>query len=180
MKQPTIDAGEAAAALATVDQARTRSTQFFGYARSGGIVIAWGLVWLTANVATHIDWVTGQYCWAIGIASAILWTWHRSRGGPRNWRMPGLVVLVFVYLLVSEAMIGGVNARLHNAMTSMLVASIYVGLGFWAGIRFVVLGLAVMAAILLGWFVFPAWLYLWLGLGGGGALIITGLWLRRA
>lgn len=42
------------------------------------------------------------------------------------------------------------------------------------------IGLAIALAVILGWFVFPAWLYLWLGLGGGGALLLSGLWLRRA
>ena len=62
----------------------------------------------------------------------------------------------------------------------LVVAAAYVVLGVWAGARFALLGVALGAVVVAGWFVAPSWLFLCLGLGGGGTLLAGGLWLRRA
>lgn len=175
-----IAEGEATAALDAIGVARKRSSRLSNYARSGDIVIAWGLVWLIGNLATQWDPRAGGWCWTIGIAAAVTWTMWRSRGQPLDWRGAASALTAFAFLLLIETILGKVDVRTHNVLTSSLVAAIYVGVGIWTGVRFAMLGVALAVMIVLGWFVFPTWLYLWLGIGGGGALIVSGLWLRRA
>ena len=43
-----------------------------------------------------------------------------------------------------------------------------------------VLGLALCVAITGGYLVLDDFVYLWVGFVGGGALILAGLWMRRA
>jgi hypothetical protein len=65
-------------------------------------------------------------------------------------------------------------------MISAFVAGFYVLQGVWMGQRFAWIGLAIAVCVIAGWFADREHLELWLGVGGGGALIVSGIWLRRA
>ena len=113
-----------------------------------------------------------------GIAAAILFTIIRS---PRrgNGRVMTTIFTAGGFAALLLTMIHG-DARIQNALVSLLVAAVYIVAGIWTGVRLVWIGLAIASAVMIGWFVFPAWLYLWIGIGGGGALFLSGAWLRRA
>ena len=140
--------------------------------------MAWGLTWIAANLTSQFAPLMANWVWLGGIAASILFTIVRS---PRrgDGRIIATVSTAAGFAVLLMMMIQG-DARIQNAMVALLVAAIYVGIGIWTGIRLVWIGLAVAVAVILGWFVFPAWLYLWLGIGGGGALLLSGLWLRKA
>ena len=61
-----------------------------------------------------------------------------------------------------------------------MVALAYVLLGLWSGSRIAWLGVAVAASTVLGFTVMAGYGMLWMGVIGGGSLLGTGLWLRRA
>lgn len=174
----TIEPSDARAALHAAEQSRRRAIELGGYARAGSILIAWGLVWLVGNLASQFRPDIAMWCWPIGIAGAVLWTIVRGER-PTDWRVFATVTTAFAFLVLVLAITGG-GHREQNAITALLVAASYITLGIWSGARFAWLGIALAVIVCIGWFIAPAWFYLWLGLGGGGALLLGGLWLRRA
>jgi hypothetical protein len=180
----TIGHDDAANALAQVSRTRRRSFELRGYAEAGDIVLAWGLVWLVCNLLTWFAIGPGANSWPIGIVLATFWSVWRGRrhSAPRggDWRpiATAATTMVLVLLVALVAGIGG--QREINAVISLFIAATYVWMGIWGGLRFAWTGLFIAALVCIGWFVDRAHLELWLGIGGGGALIATGLWLRRA
>lgn len=176
---------EAAAALRSIAGARQRGAALRRYAGAASTVIVWGVVWLVCNLLTQFfPW--GERSWILGVPVGILWSvlhpLPRHEGaGKADLRVPLSIFAAFGFLwLVMLVARPAIDTGSGNVMVSLLVAIAYVITGIWSGARIALLGVALTAAICLGWFVFPAWLYLWLGLGGGGALILGGIWLARA
>ncbi|RYE03767.1 MAG: hypothetical protein EOP61_03245 [Sphingomonadales bacterium] len=180
-----IDRKDAASALASIEQARERSGEFRRYAAAGNKLIGWGLVWLVCNLCTQLIPVWGSKSWLIGVPAGILWSMTGSSGlGGNRGRGSGryaLMALAVFGFFASVMAVTGVNDQLQaNVIVSLTVATVYIVVGLWAGPRFAWIGLALAAIVLAGWFGDRAHLYLWLAVGGGGALLISGLWLRRA
>ena len=173
-----MEKSEARGALEMVDRSRRIAFELSGYARAGDILIAWGVVWLLCNLLVQFLPERGFWSWPVGITAASLFS-LRSGRGRSDWRVPATAATAFGFLVLVLAITGG-EASAQNAITALLVAACYVMMGIWAGARFAWLGLLLAACVCIGWFAFPAWLYLWLGIGGGGAFIMAGLWLRRA
>jgi hypothetical protein len=174
---------DAASALDAVDRTRRRAFELRGYAHAGDILIVWGLVWLVCNLATYFGGPEAGGAWPVGVVIASVFSAVRGRGkGARapRWRafasVGTIVVLVVLVSMFAELH----SADQGNALISIFVAAMYVLQGIWIGPRFAWIGLALGCFVCAGWFLDRAHLDLWLGVGGGGALIVTGLWLRRA
>lgn len=177
----TIEESDAASALDAIDRTRKRAFELRNYAHAGDIVIGWGLVWLVANLASYVT-PRGGLAWPVGIVLATLWSIWRGRGHGegRGWR-GGATAATIAALVMLVVLIAGVDSTAQgNAMVSIFVAAAYVFQGIWWGQRFAWIGLVIAGCVVAGWFVDRAHLELWLGIGGGGALIVSGLWLRRA
>ena len=178
-----IPRDDAASALASIERTRRISDTLRGYAHAGDIVAAWGLVWLVCNSLTYFYPVWGPNSWPVGIVLASIWSvlrGRKGRGDPPGWRAAATAATT-IGLLVLVALITGVEGPAQaNALISIFVAAAYVWTGIWAGSRFAFVGLFIAAMVVMGWFVDREHLYLWMGIGGGGALLLTGLWLRRA
>jgi hypothetical protein len=180
-----IDPNDAASALAAVDRTQRRAFELRGYAHAGDILIGWGLVWLVCNLTTYavpgIRWV-----WPVGVLVCTIWSAARgSAVGPAGARRPNLRVFATVATIVGLVMLVSKIAGIHNfgqgnALASIFVAAAYVVQGIWTGRRFAWIGLVLAAMVYIGWFMDRGHLELWLGIGGGGAFVLTGLWLRRA
>ena len=67
-----------------------------------------------------------------------------------------------------------------GAFVPMLMAAIYMVMGLWLGWRYSAIGGALAVLTLGGFFLLPVHFLLWMAFVGGGALILTGLWLRSA
>ncbi len=173
-----IDRDEADVALRDIAGARARAGELRGYALSGGVLIAWGLVWLVCNLASQIDPVHGPASWGmgvpIGIAASVL------TPGRRDLRVFGVIAIAMAFVVGVIAITGAASPRSFGVLVVWLVAASYGVLGLWVGRRFLIVGAALAACALIGWFVVPDLLFLMLGLGGGGVLILSGLWMRRA
>jgi hypothetical protein len=173
-----IDSDQAVAALAAVHATRRRSAELRGYAGAGKHLIAWGLVWLAGNLAaqfmpSHASWV-----WSISIVCAVAFQLASSYQ-ETDWRVLATVGAGLGFFAISIILFE-IGPALQTAYGSLIVAAIYIVLGVWIGARFAWLGLVVAGIVIAGRLAFPLWLPLWLGIGGGGALILSGLWLRRA
>jgi hypothetical protein len=175
---------DAAAALRSVDSARHQGAALRRYAGSASTVFVWGLIWLVCNLLSQFfPW--GPKSWIIGVPIGTLWGMlhplPRAPGARMDWRLPlSVFTTFFVLWLMGIVAQPRLDARSGDTLISLVVALAYILTGIWSGVRIAVLGIAVLGAIGLGWFVFPAWLFLWLGIGGGGALILGSIWLARA
>lgn len=169
---------DAAAALAQVDAARRRGAEMRGYAGAGRHLIAWGLVWLVGNLSVQFVPQAAWWIWIAAIAAVV--PFQIVAGGKRSdWRVLATVATGLGFYGAASALLG-VPQWLQSAFGSLIVAAIYVGLGIWTGARFAWIGLGLAAIILVARFAAPEWLPLAIGLGAGGVLIVSGLWLHRA
>jgi hypothetical protein len=174
---------DAAASLAAIERTRRLATELRGYAHAGDIVLGWGLVWLVCNVASHFAPAWANQVWLAGILLGILWSIVRGQGGSGErpgWRVYASSAATVAFVALFIAVAGTQGHDQVNALISLFVAMSYVSMGIWTGLRFTWVGLAIAAIVVIGWFFDRGHLALWLGIGGGGGLIVTGLWLRRA
>lgn len=175
-----IGQDDAASALEAIERTRQRAFELRGYAHAGEIVIGWGLVWLICNTLTYARPELSAV-WPVGVTAGTLFSiWRGRKSGKGNWQATAsaFTLVGLVGLIIAIAQID--SAAQGNAMVSTFVAAAYVMQSIWSGQRFAWIGLAIALFVILGWFVDRAHLELWLGLGGGGALILSGIWLRRA
>lgn len=175
-----IGQDDAASALDAIERTRQRAFEMRGYAHAGDIVIAWGLVWLICNLLGYFRSQL-EMAWPVGILLATVFSiWRGRRQGKGDWRAAasGAVAAALIGLVIVIAGIDGPDQA--NALISTFVAGAYVLQGIWWGLRFAWIGLVIAACVIAGWFFDRDHLELWLGLGGGGALILSGIWLRRA
>lgn len=175
---------DAAAALRSIDSARQHGAALRRYAGTASTVMVWGVIWLVCNLLSQFyPWGVNSWVFAtpIGILWSLLHPLPRARGAGMDWRAPlSIFVVFFILWLIGIVARPQLDARSGDAVISLIVALAYILTGIWGGVRMALLGLALLGVICLGWFVFPAWLFLWLGIGGGGALILGGIWLSRA
>jgi len=181
-----IDRTDAAAALADIAQSRRRSIELSGYAHAGDIVLAWGLVWLVCNLAVQFVPQGGANSWPIGIVLASGFSFWRGarwppfgRAGP-DWRIAATAGIALGFLVLVMVIARFADPRQANAVISLAVAAGYGAAGIWAGRRFALAGGFIALLVLVAWFFDRSHFHLWMGLGGGGTLVATGLWLRRA
>lgn len=184
----TITPDEAARALQDVNQARGRVFVLSGYRRSAGHFLLWGAVWIFIYVGCYLapSYVsqivaTGDTVGGLG-SIAIAW-FVRSReplACTTYWRVFALIATVAVFLGGATAILQPHTAAQSAALPAMVVGFMYMQMGIWAGPRFLIVGATVMLMTIAGYFLLRDFYFVCLGLVGGGAMILTGLWLRRA
>lgn len=181
----TIQADEAASALRDAEAAAGRATAAHGYRLASGYLILWGVVWAVANVASQVSPSLGQNLWLGGVIAGVVGSIllgrrkGAERSGGRTWK--GLLIAGAIAAfgwgsaLVSPPRSFGQG----EAVACMAVGAIYIAMGANAGLRLSAVGAAVIAATLVGWFFARDYFFLWMALGGGGGLILGGLWFRK-
>jgi hypothetical protein len=171
-------ANEAEHALAEVALGRRRAQEHKGYAAAGSVLILWGIVWFVANLISQFLPYLAGLAWSTGIVIATVWTVTRPRHVD-DGRILGTWLVIAVYLGITLAIVGA-DVRLADFLISLMVGATYLIVGIWAGLRFALLGATLVAVALIAWIAAPDFLFVLLAIGGGGTLIVGGLWLRRA
>lgn len=75
---------------------------------------------------------------------------------------------------------GGFGPRELSAFWPIYFMLPFAVVGLWAARGFVVMGAAVSALALFGYFFIGGWFDLWMAFVNGGGLVFAGLWMRRA
>lgn len=181
-----ISSEQAADALKQASFVERRSAEAYRYQRTAPYLFLWGLIWLAGYGGSDLwprasGWIwIGLLVLALGASMAIGRQAEAARLGVRsNWRYSLTFVAIWAFFGATYAVLGPVNHLQQGAFPPLLVALIYVVVGLWAGIRFVVAGVIVAALTLIGFFYLPHHFLLWEGFVGGSALILAGLWFRR-
>lgn len=184
-----MDRENAAAFLLDVAQAERRTSQALVYGRSGSTLILWGVATAAAYSATQFqpDWA--GYIWPIVWCAGFVGTFvllsrgkSNAHGGARalQARLLAAQAALFAFGFATIALLGPLDARQMDAFWPLLFMLGYVLAGLWVGRFFIVCGLAIGALTLTGYWLSGPWFSLWMAVVNGGALIVGGLWLKRA
>ncbi len=186
----TVTRDDAASALRDIDRAERQSRTLFQYSAGSPYLLLWGPLWIVAGVVGTLSPENVGLGWAaadaIGLAGTawlvIVQSRRFGKGSDRTatYRFLGTAVVLAAFVTMTFAVFAPVSGVQIQTFIVLLVAAAYALVGCWFGLRFTVVG-AVLAGLAAGAFRFaPAHAALIVPLLGGGALILAGLWMRRA
>lgn len=182
---------EAAAALRAVDETQAASSRLQSYRRAAPYFELWGFVWM---LGYGCNWLLPQYAtptWFVLVAAGALGQTllvrraatgdhDPARGRGIAWRAGALCALLMGFFVGIQLLFRPVSPAAIGALAPLCCGFAYAGVGLWFGLRFLVTGLVIIAVALVGVLYLPGQFALWMALCGGGALVLTGQWLRRA
>lgn len=184
----TIDPREAAAALSDIDAVERRTREALIYANCGSTLMLWGMLCTlgygfeyVAPDRARLAWLA---IWLLGLGSTAVMTRRRPKtllGAARmGQRLIYAQLALIGYGILLMLLLWPLAPRQIGAFWPMLIMLGHVLAGLWLGRFFVLLGLAITALILVGYFWSGAWFPLWMAAVVGGGLFASGWWLRRA
>lgn len=185
-----ISRNEAASALTDIERTAGRSRELKGYQIAGPILMVWGVVWAIGYSAMGLLPVER---WGViwlpldvaGLAATVLLSRRPRVNGKTGqagmgWRIGVGSLAVVAFYAATLTLFRPTSVDVGLAYPGVVTGLIYamVGLAFMP--RFLWIGAGVFAASLVGYFLFQPWLAFWMAAVGGGGLVLSGLWLRRA
>jgi hypothetical protein len=182
-----MDRNAAQSALGEIEATESRTGQAVIYGQSATHLLLWGALVTAGNIATQFlpdraSWIWGLVWLAGGVGAVVIGTRQgQSAGG--SARIGWNIVLSFAALIgfgmVLLWLFSPVTTRQLSVFWPMLVMLCYIMIGIWVGRFFAICGLTVFALTVIGYLYSGPWLPLWMAAANGGALILTGLYLRR-
>ena len=184
---PPIGFEEARQALNTVQAATQRGTMLYRYRQASPHFILWGLVWALGYGMSDLWPAHAGWIWlgldATGVMASMLITRadraRRDASQATTWRIAGLGLTLLVFFVAAFWVMAPQTGRQVSTFITLTVALAYTVVGLWAGPRWIMAGVAVCALSLIAYFHVPVYFNTWMGLVGGGALVLSGVWLRR-
>lgn len=187
VQESNFDSKTARKALNDIYDVQRRSAALRFYTAAGGDIFVWGLVWLFANLLSYVNPALSHWFWMVGIligAFASGFTGYRSTSRENKSLSVQQSLAAFVVIALALAaifMVANPSDRLEvNALISMLVALSYCLGGIWKGVRMLIVGVAIGATVIVGWTLLQDWFEVWMGIVGGGLLMLSGIWFRKA
>lgn len=180
---------ETAASLSDIERAERRTFEAMVYAISSSILILWGVLTAAGYINGHFQPQHAVVGWVlINIAGFTGMVILLSRGrrpltksrSAKIWRIAGAQLALFGFGAVLILLLGPFTPRQLNAFWPTLFMFCYVIAGLWFGRFFLYCGIIVTALTLVGYVWSGPWFGLWMAVALGAALILGGLWLRRA
>jgi hypothetical protein len=191
---------EALSALDEIERVSHHVRRTLATGVMSSMLILWGVIWIAGFSAEQFAphayrvWLALD---AIGIAvSLFLGVWSRKPAveGPSPGRIGACWLILFAYaalwsflLVPSGALSGpgwaGYAPVLEQKMALLWVTVCmfaYVVMGLWLDRFLLWLGLLVTVASLAGFFFVQPYFYLWVAVAGGGSLVVSGLFIRKA
>ena len=180
-----ITTREATDVLREAATTERRSAEAYSYSRGAPFLILWGLIWIVGygGMAVLPEQQSSWLWLALSVVGIGVSIWLANAGakarGQSGWRIGALVVIAFAFTYALFSILPPTNALQVGAFSPLLLSAIYAAIGLWRGLRFVLVG-AFLAAITLGaYFFLKDFFFIWMALGGGGSLLLTGLWMRH-
>jgi hypothetical protein len=176
---------EAAGALHDIEHAQRRSAIAYGYQKRSPHLILWGVIWIVgyALVYARPQWGATWLVLAPAGFLASFWIGRRTRAETSRtfgWRYAATIIVILLFITALFAIMPPTKGAQAAAFFPLLVAVFYAVFGIWRdAARMAVLGLAVGALTVAGYFLLsPQFFMLWMAGVGGGALILGGFWMR--
>jgi hypothetical protein len=184
--QVNISKDDATRALAEITAAGASSARWQHYRRFAPYLIMWGSIWVVANSVTDLHPAAGGLTWLVlSVLGSIGSFWlgasssRTEARGRGHWRWGLCFALILGFFVANFAILPQLSARQQSAYISLFWAFLYAVTGAWLGLRLLLIGLATVALILVGYFLVDAHFFLYMGVVTGSSLILGGLWLRR-
>ena len=181
---------DAETALRDAGKAEEHSLTLFHYEMASPYLLLWGALWIIAGIISVMSPENTGTGWiilnSIGIAATgylrrrLTACWQFTTRAIEVLRYMATVVVLALFLTMTFAIFNPVSGIQIQSFITVLLATIYMILGFWTGYRLTVVG-AVLACLVIGAIMYtPSLLPSLVSVLGGGALILGGLWMRRA
>lgn len=185
-----ISATEAREALRDIDASAARSREFKGYRLAAPYFFLWGVVWVLGYGATGISPRYGAV-WLpltlLGIAvSVYLGRRNRAQDGAQDGarygkRVWATFIAFALFITATYAVLPPQESNQMSAFPALVTAMAYALAGLWTNrLRLTWLGAAIAALTMGGYFFLAPWFAFWMAAVGGGGLILTGFWMRKA
>lgn len=175
---------EAERSLRDIETAGRRSQSAYGHNRAAPHLMVWGVVWIIGYGACFVR--PSLAIWwpllaTVGtVVSFAIGYRLRPAGAPFDWRLLVSLIAVVVFATGVFVIFEPRSPTASGAFFPLMAALYYVLTGLWArALRIAVLGVALAALTLGGILWLPDYFNLLMAVGGGGALILGGLWMRR-
>ena len=186
----TVTRDDAASALHDIDTAERKVLTAFRYWLCCPYLLLWGALWIVAGAVgavspenTGLGWLVVDIAGFVGTGFLVAAQARRYREGSERGqivRYLGTGAVVAAFITATLTLFAPVSNVEVQTFFTILIAAIYAVAGCWFGLRYAAVG-AALAILALGSFHFaPAHLTLIVPFLGGGALILGGLWMRRA
>jgi hypothetical protein len=181
-----IQPNEAAETLRDIEHAERHSASAFRYQKASPHLFLWGVIWVIGYAFTYFRpkiWLIWVPLLAIGMVGSF---WIERGVSPERsqayagWRYVATLVALFLFITALFAILPPPSSAQAASLIPLLIALCYVLLGLWTrATRIALLGFALGALTVGGFFWLPQYFPLWMAGVGGGALILGGFWLRR-
>ena len=167
-----------------LEQVGHRSTTLYKYTKMAPHLILWGWVWMAAYGLCYVLPAQAGLIWLIadivGVVLSIYIVRTNDRVGGEAYRRVGwVIVTLLAFLMATFAILPPQSGKQVAALIPMVIATTYILLGIWHGRRLVIAGVLIGTLTLLGFFALHNHFHLWMAAVGGGALILSGAWLKR-
>jgi hypothetical protein len=180
----TISPEQAAAALKDIEAVAARSNDLKSYAIGAPILIMWGIICMMGYGAGVVSPAYGIVWFPLSLIGAVA-TFFLARRGKRSGdgRIGGRIgwtwAALLVFYVAAFAVLRPREPNQFAAFPALLVGLSYVLMGIWTSRRYIVLGIAVAALTLIGYFALAPFFSLWMAIVMGGGLVLGGFWLRQ-
>ena len=180
-----ISKQEAQESLAEIESVISQTRRTIAHGGTGAILIMWGIVWVLGYSATQFMPQRAGTIWLCLVVAGIVGSWIgaariRPQGKSGSFHRVGLAwMILFGYATVWILLLHPTNDNAVGAFWATVPMFAYVVGGMWLGRFFVWLGLIVTALAVGGYFLLHEWFGLWMAVTGGGALIVSGAYIRK-
>ncbi len=183
---------QASETLGEVAAAQRRVSVLQGYSKAAPHFLLWGLIWAVGYAGTELLPARAGLLWlaldAIGMIGSFLLV--RANSSPGAVSLPASrskqSVNFFVIAVAFVAFMGATYYVMQPhttvqfaAFPPLVMALLYTVIGTLAGTRWIIIGVALAALTVVGYALLREHFMLWMALVGGGALLLTGFWMRR-
>lgn len=182
---------DARESLSTVHDVTIQTQRAIASVYTNPILILWGVLWIIAFTTTHFYLAYAFHIFMAmaavgGVGTAVIcWIFHskapiQETSGPKlGWRIAIFWILLGVYIPIWLFLLAPFSGMQCNAFISTVGLFAYIVMGLWFDNRFMImLGLALTAATLVGFYILRDFYCLWMAFVGGGAILGAGLYIR--
>ncbi len=182
---------DAQASLSSVQSAMDQTRKALTSSYVNPSLIMWGLIWIIAFTTAHFNLAYAYYIFIGmsiigGVGTALICRVSHSKASvkdtsanPYASRITALWIFLCIYIIIWLFLFAPFTGIQCNAFICTTVMFTYIVMGLWFNNRFmIVLGLAITAATLVGYYLLRNYYCLWMALVGGGAIFGTGLYIK--
>ena len=185
-----ITKNDAKTALRDAGRAGEHSLTLFNYGIASPYLLVWGILWIVAGIIGAISPDNTGVGWLVVDTLGIITTGYLLVGDSQYFAKNGVrsqglsyissITVVAAFIIMTFVIFAPVSGVEIQTFITILIASIYMILGFWTGRRLSVIGVVLAVLVLSAFFYTPTQFPLIVSILGGGALILGGLWMQRA